>query len=97
MEKQVFIDLKDNTVIFNKETEDIAITGDRNPKPASGVTSDSSVKIVGGFDGRPVAPINIEDHDKWFLVDDDAPGSIKLKIVLMRLTMLEDFVFSRLK
>lgn len=93
MEKAAFDALKRNDVIYNKETKEIVIMGDHDPK----VQDEAGSRNVRGYDGRTKNVIKNEDADKWEFLDDNAPDGIKLQIMLMRLTMLEEFVFSRLK
>lgn len=91
-----FSELKINSVLYNKNSNEIVIvTSERSidAKPIE-ITDCFSTRHYGGEDREGLLA---STHEEWEIVTNDAPDKVKLDICITRLTLLENFVFARIK
>ena len=96
MTLEAFSKLEIKSVIYNKNTNEVIIVNSQRSKDAN------LPKLTDGFSARAYggenrANVMFSEHDDWEIVTNDAPDKVKLDICIVRLTLLENFVFSRMK
>lgn len=82
-----------NTVVYNGQTGEILITASQL-LPGS---TENSILAALTLKGEHSNGIKVSDAKDWNILDETAPAEIQLKVLQVRMTNLESFVYSRLK
>ena len=95
MTQEEFKTLEIGSVVYNAENNNVGVTN-------SGFAEDKVLKDTDSistksYDNTSEYEILVSDCDKWKLMDDNAPDTIKLHIAVIRLARLEHFIHSRFR
>lgn len=93
MKNTELIALPINTVVYNKETNEVLITASQLISTAT----ENSILAALTLQGEHSNGIKVSDAKDWHTLDENAPAEVQLKVLQVRMSNLEAFVHTRLK
>jgi hypothetical protein len=99
MKREDFIKLQIGQIIYNKKSYDIVVMESQYTTVRLTSVNDNDYLTIKGLDDNDSFRIGLKmgEYDDWELISEEAPDKIMLKLLKIRLSTLEKFVYGRLK